>query len=157
MTGVAEFAAEQLLAGASPAALSGALGRVADACDGRLAQVAAVGIMQTDLGGYCTYANDRWRTLTGMTPAGAQGASWADAFHPGDVRRLIAGLARACDHGTELRTDCRLRPAGGGEIWVHLAAMPTGQQSGPAAAGEDPGHLLLMWNMTQGEPARGPA
>jgi PAS domain S-box-containing protein len=89
-----------------------------------LAQIAPVGIVQTDASGQCVFVNDRWCALTGTTVAEALGAGWSDALHPDDVERVTQEWLSAAEHGAELRTDCRLRPADGGEIWVHVAAMP---------------------------------
>jgi PAS domain S-box-containing protein len=108
-----------------------------------LAQVAPVGIVQMDAGGHCTYANDRFCALTGTTAAGALGADWTETLHPGDVDRVVEEWARAGEHGAELRTDCRLRPASGGEIWVHVAAMPL------PGSGPDPlGYLAAVTNIS---------
>jgi PAS domain S-box-containing protein len=108
-----------------------------------LAQIAPVGIVQTDAEGQCVYANDRWCALTGTTVAEARGAGWSDALHPGDVERVTEEWLRAAEHGGELRTDCRLRPADGGEIWVHVAAMPM-----PGPDGEPVGYLAAITNIS---------
>ncbi len=108
-----------------------------------LAQIAPVGIVQTDADGQCVYANDRWCALTGTTPAEALGAGWSDSLHPDDVDRVTEEWLRAAEHGGELRTDCRLRPADGGEIWVHVAAMPL-----PGPNGEPVGYLAAITNIS---------
>jgi PAS domain S-box-containing protein len=109
-----------------------------------LAQVAPVGIVQTDAIGQCVYANDRWCAMTGTTPDQALGAGWSDSVHPGDIERVTAEWEQAASHGAELRTDCRLRPADGGEIWVHVAAVPL---PGP---GDDPlGYLAAITNISE--------
>ncbi len=89
-----------------------------------LAQLAPVGMVQTDADGLCTFANDRWCELTGMTAADAVGIGWAAALHPEDAVRMEREWALAAARGTELSTDCRLVSAGGREIWVHAAAIP---------------------------------
>src|ERR1700689_2186698 len=53
-----------------------------------LAQIAPVGIVQTDAEGQCVFVNDRWCALTGTTVSQALGAGWSDALHPGDVERV---------------------------------------------------------------------
>jgi PAS domain S-box-containing protein len=89
-----------------------------------LAQLAPVGMVQMDAGGLCTFANDRWCELTGMTAADAAGIGWAMALHPEDAVRMEREWAVAAARGTELSTDCRLVSASGREIWVHAAAVP---------------------------------
>jgi PAS domain S-box-containing protein len=108
-----------------------------------LAQIAPVGIVQTDADGQCVFVNDRWCALTGTTVRQALGAGWSDALHPGDVDRVTEEWLRAAEHGAELRTDCRLRPADGGEIWVHVAAMPL-----PGPDGEPVGYLAAVTNIS---------
>ena len=108
-----------------------------------LAQIAPVGIVQTDADGQCLFVNDRWCAMTGTTMSQALGAGWSDALHPGDVERVTEEWLRAAEHGGELRTDCRLRPADGGEIWVHVAAMPL-----PGADGDPVGYVAAVTNIS---------
>ncbi|HTZ26576.1 MAG TPA: PAS domain-containing sensor histidine kinase [Streptosporangiaceae bacterium] len=108
-----------------------------------LAKIAPVGIVQTDAGGQCVFVNDRWCALTGTTVPQALGAGWSDALHPDDVERVTEEWLRAAEHRGELRTDCRLRPADGGEIWVHVAAMPL-----PGADGQPFGYLAAITNIS---------
>jgi PAS domain S-box-containing protein len=108
-----------------------------------LAKIAPVGIVQTDADGQCVFVNDRWCALTGTTVSQALGAGWSDALHPGDLERVTEEWLRAAEHRGELRTDCRLRPADGGEIWVHVAAMPL-----PGPDGEPVGYLAAITNIS---------
>jgi PAS domain S-box-containing protein len=108
-----------------------------------LAQIAPVGIVQTDADGQCVFANDRWCAMTGTTAAQALGAGWSDVLHPDDVERVTEEWLRAAEHEAELRTDCRLRPADGGEIWVHVAAMPM-----PGPDGDPVGYLAAITNIS---------
>ena len=106
-----------------------------------LAQLAPVGMVQMDADGLCTFANDRWCQMTGMTAADATGIGWASALHPEDAVRMEREWALAAARGTELRTDCRLVSGSGREIWVHAAAVPLmtaeGRPSGFLAAVTD--------------------
>ena len=108
-----------------------------------LAQIAPVGIVQTDADGQCVFANDRWCTLTGTTADEALGAGWADALHPDDIERVTQEWECAAEHGAELRTDCRLRTTDGGEIWVHVAAMPL-----PGPDDEPMGYVAAVTNIS---------
>jgi PAS domain S-box-containing protein len=108
-----------------------------------LAQIAPVGIVQTDADGQCVFANDRWCAMTGTTVSQALGAGWSDALHPGDVDRVTEEWLCAAEHGAELRTDCRLRPTDGGEIWVHVAAMPL-----PGPDSDPVGYLAAITNIS---------
>jgi PAS domain S-box-containing protein len=108
-----------------------------------LAQIAPVGIVQSDADGRCVYANDRWCAMVGTTPDEALGAGWADALHPDDVERITKDWEHAAADGAELRTDCRLRTASGGEIWVHVTSMPL-----PGPDGEPEGYLAAVWDIS---------
>src|SRR6202050_4764180 len=108
-----------------------------------LAQIAPVGIVQTDADGQCVFANDRWCAMTRTTVSQAMGAGWSDALHPDDVERVTEEWLRAAEHGAELRTDCRLRSADGGEIWVHVAAMPL-----PGPDGDPVGYVAAIMNIS---------
>src|SRR5580704_18311385 len=108
-----------------------------------LAQIAPVGIVQTDADGMCVFANDRWCALTGTTVSEALGTGWSDALHPDDVERVTEEWLRAAEHGAELRTDCRLRSADGGEIWVHVAATTL-----PGPDGDPVGYVAAIMNIS---------
>src|SRR6266571_4140373 len=109
-----------------------------------LSQLAPVGIVQTDLDGACTFANDRWCELTGMTPQEAIGAGWTSSLHPDDTERIAREWERAAATDGELRTDCRLRPAGPDPVWVHIAVVPF-----LAADGRACGFLAAVTNVSE--------
>ena len=109
-----------------------------------LSQLAPVGIVQTDLDGSCTFANDRWCELTGMTAQEAIGADWTASLHPGDMQRIAREWERAAATDGELRTDCRLRPAGPDPVWVHIAVVPF-----LAADGRACGFLAAVTNVSE--------
>lgn len=105
----------------------------------QLAELAPVGIAQTDTAGRIVFVNDRWTALTGVARHDAVGRSWTRVVHPDDVRRLERERAAALQRGAEFRADCRLRAAAAGnEIWVHVVvtalAAPDGQPAGGLAA-----------------------
>jgi len=108
-----------------------------------LSQLAPVGILQADLAGTCTYANDYWCDLTGMTAQQAVGAPASAAVHPDDVGPLERQWTVAAQTGLELRTDCRLRPVRGDVIWVHIAVVPIS-----SADGHPLGSLIAVTNIS---------
>jgi PAS domain S-box-containing protein len=109
-----------------------------------LSQLAPVGIMQTGLNGLVTFVNDRWCELTGLTARDAVGATWSAGFHPDDLKRLERGWRRAAARAGELRTDCRLRPAGETTVWVNLAVVPIHN-----TAGRPEGFLSAITNVSE--------
>lgn len=50
---------------------------------------APIGILQSDPNGICTYANDAWCRLTGLSLEQTVGHSWNRAVHPDDVAAVI--------------------------------------------------------------------
>ena len=51
---------------------------------------APIGIFETDALGSCTFVNDRYCQLTGLSSADALGAGWTRVLHPDDRGRVIA-------------------------------------------------------------------
>jgi PAS domain S-box-containing protein len=109
-----------------------------------MSQLAPVGILQTDLAGRSVFTSDRWREMLGLTEAQARGACWSDGLHPDDVGRVQEEWERAARHDGELRTDCRLRPAGDAESWVHLAITPV-----PGEDGRPAGWLAALTSVSE--------
>ena len=97
-----------------------------------LAQLAPVGIMQTDARGRAVFVNDRWCAIAGVRPKDALGTDWLDLVHPDDRDRVARDLAAAASK-KEMRTECRLRSSGGG-MWVQASAVAL-QAAGDAPAG----------------------
>ena len=55
-----------------------------------LSHQAPVGIFQTDAQGNCTFVNDAWCQLSGLSEAETLGQGWTQAVHPEDVERVAA-------------------------------------------------------------------
>ena len=83
---------------------------------GLLAQLAPVGIVQSDAEGRAVFVNERWCAMTGLRADQALGTSWLDLVHPDD-RPLIEQEMTAVGRG-EVVIDGRLRPARGAELWI---------------------------------------
>jgi PAS domain S-box-containing protein len=99
-----------------------------------LAEAAPVGIFQTDARGACTYVNDRWCAIAGMTPDEARGSGWLRALHPGDRPRVLQAWNAAMSHAEafELPFASRyrfLRPDGS-ETWVMGNAVASFEPDG---------------------------
>jgi PAS domain S-box-containing protein len=109
-----------------------------------MSQLAPVGILQTDLAGRSVFTSDRWREMLGLTEEQARGARWSDGLHPDDVGRVQEEWEQAAQHDGELRTDCRLRPAGDAESWVHLAITPV-----PGEDGRPAGWLAALTSVSE--------
>jgi PAS domain S-box-containing protein len=96
-----------------------------------LTQLAPVGIMQAGADGRAVFVNDRWCAITGVRPDDAPVMDWLDLVLPDDRARV----ARDMHAGkAEMRTECRLRSADGGGIWVQASAVAL-QAAGDAPLG----------------------
>ncbi|MEP7022385.1 MAG: PAS domain S-box protein [Actinomycetota bacterium] len=109
-----------------------------------MSQLAPVGIMQSDIMGSCIFANDRWCELMGVTPEQALGTPWSYGIEPDDINRIEREWEQAARHDGELRTDCRLKPIGGAETWVHVAVIPVVGADGRAV-----GFLSAITNVSE--------
>ncbi|HEX9540203.1 MAG TPA: PAS domain S-box protein [Streptosporangiaceae bacterium] len=108
-----------------------------------LSELAPVGIARTDRGGVCGYVNERWCVLGGGSADEFAGGPWTKVLHTDDAGRVAQEWARARAQGAELRIDCRLRPSGGPQLWVHaaVAALPDGDD-------HPPGFLVALTNVS---------
>ncbi len=91
-----------------------------------LSELAPVGLARTDRGGVCGSVNERWCVLGGGSAGDFTGRPWTQVLHPDDAGKVAQEWARARAQGAELRTECRLRPNGGPQIWAQaaVAALP---------------------------------
>ena len=108
-----------------------------------LAAAAPVGIFQTDVEGACSYVNDRWCGIAGMSASEAAGLGWLRALHPVDRagvreawRDAVAGR-----HAFALRYRF-LRPDGS-ESWVIGNAVAS-----RSAQGELEGYIGTVTDVT---------
>lgn len=78
-----------------------------------LSHQAPVGIFQTDPQGQCTFANDTWCELSGLSQAETLGHGWTHAVHPEDVSRVAAKWEECVRDRKAYLNDFRLvRPDG---------------------------------------------
>ena len=88
-----------------------------------LATVSPVGIFRTNAEGHCTYVNQRWCEMAGLTPEEAQGEGWAQAIHPDDRERVSEEWYQAAKEGLWFRTECRFQRPDGVVTWVFTQAL----------------------------------
>jgi PAS domain S-box-containing protein len=97
-----------------------------------LAMGAPVGIYRCDLRGHCTFANQEWCELAGMTSEEAMGTGWAAAIHPDD-RELCSKLWRqASAFGTDWIAEFKFLRRDGTARWVYSRATIVGGELGTA-------------------------
>lgn len=90
----------------------------------RVADHAPVQLWMTDPAGLCTYRNARWHAFTGQAPGTGLGLDWLEAVHPEDRAAAAAAVAEATAGVRGVRSEYRLRAAGGEYAWVIDAAEP---------------------------------
>lgn len=89
-----------------------------------LLQSIPVGLFRTDVHGNCTYVNDQWCVMTGISVTRAMGWGWLRAIHPDD-RGLVFGAWRDAVKDREpLKIEFRLLAPAVGETWIHVVAVP---------------------------------
>jgi PAS domain S-box-containing protein len=89
-----------------------------------LTQKGPVGILQADATGRCTYANERWCELTGLSPEETLGYQWSHAVHPDDVARVMEQWAASVEARRPYVNELRLVHRDGRIIDVTAAALP---------------------------------
>jgi PAS domain S-box-containing protein len=99
-----------------------------------LAVISPVGIFQTDSAGYCTYVNNRWCEITGLSPEQAHGTGWATALHPDDRERVRNEWYGAAQTKGIFRSKYRFLRPDGIVTWVFGQAVcyenPGGEVAG---------------------------
>ena len=85
---------------------------------------APVGIFETDLSGRCTFVNDAWCALTGLTEAAALGRAWNQVVHPDDVPRVVFAWDETVERDRTFRLQCRLLRGDGRVVFIMGAAEP---------------------------------
>lgn len=95
-----------------------------------LAQKGPVGILQADAEGRCTYANEKWCALTGLSPEETLGYQWSHAVHPDDVARVMERWDESVAAGRPYVNELRLVHRDGRIIDVIAAALPILDEQG---------------------------
>ena len=83
-----------------------------------LAQISPVGIFRTDAQGNCTFVNERWCKIVGITPAKALGGGWAQAIHPGDREKVAQAWYTSTQAHHNFIMEYRIQRPSGTTRWV---------------------------------------
>ena len=95
-----------------------------------LAKLSPAGIFRTDNKGECTYFNEAWLELTGLTEHAAMGKGWGDALHPDDRARVEAEWSAVIEAKSKYRSDFRFVRPDGQIAWVSAIASPEFNEHG---------------------------
>lgn len=92
-----------------------------------LIEASPVGIFWFDARGQCTYVNDRWSEMTGISAAAAMGMGWLQTIHPDDRERTI----RTWNHWVQIgkleppfQNESRIVRPDGSILWGYCLVRP---------------------------------
>jgi len=77
-----------------------------------------VGIFATDRNGKCTFVNERWSSITGLSLEVAKGDGWASALHPEDRNNVFKEWAASTLERRPFRLEYRFLRPEGTIVWV---------------------------------------
>lgn len=95
-----------------------------------LSQRAPMGIMRADVTGLCTYANQTWCDLSGLSLTETVGHSWSRAIHPDDLAQVMAKWEQSVRLQQPYVNEVRLLRPDGCERRVLAGACPIHDQQG---------------------------
>ncbi|MBD2189397.1 response regulator [Pseudanabaena mucicola] len=98
-----------------------------------LASSAPVGIFRTDRSGQCTYVNERYCQITGLTPESALGEGWQQGIHLDDREMLIAAWQKSIQNNhCPFQLEYRFQHNDGKVIWVYGQCVAECDDNGEA-------------------------
>ncbi|MEZ5102135.1 MAG: PAS domain S-box protein [Thermoleophilia bacterium] len=89
-----------------------------------------VGLFQTDRLGRCTFVNERWCEISGMTMDEAIGEGWAKNVHPDDRHEVFLEWMTAAASEREFSREYRYATPDGRTTWVFGSASPLFDEDG---------------------------
>lgn len=90
-----------------------------------LCECAPLGIFSTDPQGGCTYTNERWQEIFGLSQAKSLGHGWSSTLHPDDRSAVISEWNRAAALHLEFDMSFRVQHVNLAVRHVHTRARPT--------------------------------
>ncbi|MFN8588533.1 MAG: response regulator [Candidatus Eisenbacteria bacterium] len=84
-----------------------------------LSAASPVGILKADASGQCSYCNEQWQALSGLSEFEAMGDGWLDAIHPDDRERVEGSWREFVMVGGTFEQKFRLCDADDEVRWVH--------------------------------------
>jgi len=93
---------------------------------------APVGIIGADADGRCTFANQKWRALTGLSARETLGDGWRRAIHPDDIPATLARWTESVEERKAYVNELRMVDVEGVIHPVLAAALPIHDASGMA-------------------------
>ncbi len=89
-----------------------------------------LGVYATDAIGACTYTNERWQQIFGLSMAESLGLGWTATLHPDDSAGVYSAWHHAASSGGEFDQEFRIRRADGSQRTVRSKARAALGESG---------------------------
>ena len=97
-----------------------------------ISDLAPVGIFQTNLQWSCTYINERWSEITGLSWREAMGMGWVQSLDPKQSSKILENLRKSLVSGKEFCAEVPLQTVQGERVWVELNMRPLTNEHGMA-------------------------
>lgn len=94
-----------------------------------LAQLSPVGIFRCDRDGNCTYVNDRWCEITGISSQEAMGMGWSSALYCQDRDRVIEEWKQSVENNVPFYSEYRFQRRNETISWVLGQVLPEIEQN----------------------------
>ncbi len=98
-----------------------------------LAELAPVGLFETDAAGWYTFVNASWCQLAGLTPEEARGDGWTRAVIQADLPRVVGEWRGAVAAGAPFQSEYRFQRPDGSVLWLKGSAVPRRGRGGRIA------------------------
>jgi diguanylate cyclase len=95
-----------------------------------LSDTAPLGVFATDADGACTYTNDRWQAIYGLSAAESLGHGWSRTLHPLDKAAVFAHWQATAAQKTDFDMEFRLQHDDGKVLHVRSVSRPVIDASG---------------------------
>jgi PAS domain S-box-containing protein len=89
-----------------------------------LSDTSPFGVFATDASGACTYTNNRWQEIFGLSLADSLGVGWRDAIHPLDREAVFLEWQRSASEHIEFDMEFRIKYLDGTVRYVHSRSRP---------------------------------
>lgn len=84
-----------------------------------LTAAAPVGIFRTDAQGKCTYVNERWCQIAGLTPESSAGDGWQQGLHPEDRDKIATEWYQSAQENRPFSLEYRFQRTDSTVTWVY--------------------------------------
>lgn len=88
-----------------------------------LMEILPVGIFRNDLRGNCTYVNEQYCRITGLTPELADGIGWQKIIHPEDWEKVFQAWENLVNYHQPCEQECRFLHPNGDIVWGYVQCI----------------------------------